>query len=98
MSMIEKVTNPTRFDMAPRGTVWKHGEDLWVQISKEEGHGTAEWLPVGSLVIKVIRGCVLREDFILACINILDGDKINLTANLNVIVKGIKNEIESSDF
>lgn len=98
MSTLDKVTNPTRFDMAPRGTIWKHGEDLWIQFSNSTDHGTAEWIPGGVFALKVLRGCVLKEDFIKACLNVLDGDNLNRKANLDEILKGIRNELESSDF
>ena len=70
MDITEKYTNPTRYDLGRYGEVAKHGDDYFIQVSKNPE--TAHWLAMGDFLNAVLAGSDLNDDFIAECLELYE--------------------------
>lgn len=90
MEPIIRYNAPTRYDLAPYGSICKVMEEnesykLYFQIS--ESPDTATWITVGELLEKTFNSFLMDNEFINACIDIYTNKP---GAHMEVIVSKIK--------
>lgn len=79
MDLLQRYTAPTKYDLAPFGTIVKvigDGEDyeLYIQLSKDELN--ANWKKVRHLLERTFSEYINNKDFIDACLDIYqDNDR-----------------------
>lgn len=73
MLIIERYSNPTRYDLAPYGSIYKHDDKLFIQISKDPE--SSEWLPLGEFFEKIYTSS-LNDDFLKECLNTYESKNI----------------------
>lgn len=89
MEQLVRYSAPTRYDLAPRGTICKVMGDADVySIYIQAGNNpeTASWLPIGDLLEKTFASYIVDHEFIKACLDICDGTE---GAHMQIIVKKI---------
>ena len=68
MDIVERFSNPTKYDLAPCGTIYRHEDKLFIQVSTDPE--LSNWIPLGDFFLEINRESILNDDFMKKCINI----------------------------
>lgn len=74
MEIIQRYTNPTKYDVAPYGTICKNNDSLFIQVSKNTE--SSNWLPLGEFLLKVFQKSILTNDFIKECLELYEKENV----------------------
>ena len=66
MDIIERFSNPTKFDIAPYGTIYQHGEKLFIQVSKNTE--VSNWLTLGDFLTECFNDSSMDPEVIEQCL------------------------------
>ena len=75
MIVIERYTIPTRYDLAPFGTIYRNGEDYFIQLSKDPE--SSYWITLGVFLEKVLGGSSMTDEFLQECLKLYE-NKVEL--------------------
>jgi len=67
MIILQRYTDPTRYDMAEYGQLCKHGDKYFIQVSKNPD--LAHWLTLGAFLEVCYESSILSDDFISECLS-----------------------------
>lgn len=70
MDTKETFSNPSKYTLAPFGTIHKHGKLLFIQVSRDSESAT--WLNLGDFFVEVLPGSIADDDFMQKCLNIYE--------------------------
>jgi hypothetical protein len=73
--MLVRHTHPTKFEVAPYGTIWKEIDDenknvLFIQLGKDGG---VNWVKMGDFLEGIFEGLMGEEEFIEGCMYLHEG-------------------------
>ena len=74
MEIIQRYSNPTKYDLAPYGTICKNNDNIFIQISKDPE--ASNWLYIGDFFQIIYQKSILSDDFIKKCLDIYE--KLNV--------------------
>lgn len=72
MEPLVRYTPPTRYDMAPFGTICtvkgetELGDQMYIQVHKEDSN--ANWIPMGIFLEAVFKNKLIDPQFIIDCL------------------------------
>jgi hypothetical protein len=72
-NVLVRYTHPTKFEIAPYGTIWKAMEDdkhmLFIQLGKEEN---VNWVKMGDFLEGIFGKIIGEEEFIEGCLYLFE--------------------------
>lgn len=74
MDILKRFTNPSKHVLEPYGTVCQNEDQYFIQVSKDPE--IANWITLGELLEIVHRESILRDDFLLQCLNAYESKKV----------------------
>lgn len=76
MDILQRYTNPTKYDIAKYGQLCKHGDKYFIQVSKNPD--IANWLEIGEFLSVVYRKSILNDDFLAKCLSMYEGESSSI--------------------
>jgi hypothetical protein len=76
MNIIERYSNPTRYDIAAYGQLCIHGDKYFIQVSKNPD--IANWLELGVFLELCYRKSILNDDFLAQCLSMYEGESSSI--------------------
>lgn len=80
MELIERYSNPTKYDLAKYGQICKHGDKYFIQVSKNPD--IANWLTLGDFCQICFQKSILSDDFLNKCLSMYE-DRTSSTGKIN---------------
>ena len=75
MEILQRYTNPSKYDLAKYGQLCIHGDKYFIQVSQNPD--IACWLEIGVFLEKVFQNSILSNDFISECLSKYESKTIN---------------------
>lgn len=76
MDILQRYTNPTKYDIAKYGQLCKHGDKYFIQVSKNPD--IANWLEIGEFLSVVYRKSILNDDFLTKCLSMYESESSSI--------------------
>jgi hypothetical protein len=76
MDILQRYTNPSKYDIAKYGQLCKHGDQYFIQVSKNPD--IANWLEIGDFLTVVFQESILSNDFISECLSKYESKTVNI--------------------
>ena len=63
--IIERFSNPTKYDLAPSGTIYKHEDKFFIQVAQNPQ--ISNWITLGDFFLAINQDLINDSDFISKC-------------------------------
>lgn len=72
MEIIQRYSNPTKYDLAKYGTLCINNDTIYIQVSKDPE--ASKWITLGEMLAIAYQGSIESKDFIENCLMLYESN------------------------